>query len=642
MSGADVRTLIAELAALKLSARADWLAACVADFPGASPAAQLEHAVRQLLAADLRLCAGAPALPDGIGSVVKSCLAGSFVLQIDELVDVARKRDERAPDAPAGAHRLLKARLSDGFSSVSAIEYEPLPALSPAPARGAKLLVSNPVVRRGLLLLAPDNTRLLGGGVRALEEALGGAEAAAAAACQGPARPAGGGGGDGDEHGVAQTTPAGAGPPQACTALVGAGGAAAAGSQPPLPQPAAARAGGAAAEAGAARASAAPPPHQPPGAFGALSPGQAAARGCRPLALPAGARAQRGAGVPPDGSGRALPALLPSMAPPAPRTAARRVWACEACAARDNAEAAWRCAWCDALRAEYAVLRELALPALPAGAPGSADAGRAPAGPLGSGAVGGRERGAAPLAQPPPCPAWRRPLPELSAGFGCAPPAPSGAAPRPPPPHHLTAAHVAPVPAPHAAAALPPAHGLLALAHAAEEAAGAPSIVELFSAEWQHRLASGACDPFALRLHDVSLAQTAFVNAAAEQRAPGAAPGGAERGAGEVHFELTVKLSAPAPALACAAPGQPRASTCAKLAHGLALRLVGLSAGEMLRRMQQPPEQSKAAKRQVRKAVEQLRGAVCDAEVRSGTAVLLGVRGLHEPARHPAPAGGLE
>ncbi|KAJ1629660.1 hypothetical protein T492DRAFT_1117676 [Pavlovales sp. CCMP2436] len=162
--------LEADLAALGLSVRGDWLSASVSSARvGSSQAVVLEHVVVQLLAADLRTCAGRPSLPAFAESATKARLHGAFVLQLDDLVDVARKRDEREPNTPAGKHRLLMARLTDGFSAVSAIEYEPLRELSSSLPPGTKLLVVNPVVRRGLLLLAEENTTVLGGGVRALE-----------------------------------------------------------------------------------------------------------------------------------------------------------------------------------------------------------------------------------------------------------------------------------------------------------------------------------------------------------------------------------------------------------------------------------------------------------------------------------------
>jgi hypothetical protein len=64
-------------------------------------------------------------------------------------------------------------------------------------------------------------------------------------------------------------------------------------------------------------------------------------------------------------------------------------------------------------------------------------------------------------------------------------------------------------------------------------------------------------------------------------------------------------------------------STEAKLSPQLALELVGLSAGAMLERLEDP-ERRKAAKKQLRRCVEPLRGAVCVAEMRGGVLLLLG------------------
>ena len=110
--------------------------------------------------------AGLSLLPAGVDAMHEVALVGPFVLQIDEAVDLTLTEEERRPSAgprPSRANRMLKLRLTDGQQWVSAIEYRRVPNLADEPIRGTKLLVSNIVVRRGLLLLCPTCVSVAGG-----------------------------------------------------------------------------------------------------------------------------------------------------------------------------------------------------------------------------------------------------------------------------------------------------------------------------------------------------------------------------------------------------------------------------------------------------------------------------------------------
>lgn len=62
-------------------------------------------------------------------------------------------------------NRMLKMELTDGKTTCYAIEYTPIPSLTIAIKRGAKIAVQNVRVENGLLLLNPTNVLLLGGTV---------------------------------------------------------------------------------------------------------------------------------------------------------------------------------------------------------------------------------------------------------------------------------------------------------------------------------------------------------------------------------------------------------------------------------------------------------------------------------------------
>jgi hypothetical protein len=55
---------------------------------------------------------------------------------------------------------------------VVALEYCPIPALAVLMPAGSKLLLVNPLVRRGVLLLQQENVVALGGAVRAARTAV--------------------------------------------------------------------------------------------------------------------------------------------------------------------------------------------------------------------------------------------------------------------------------------------------------------------------------------------------------------------------------------------------------------------------------------------------------------------------------------
>lgn len=171
-------------------------------------------------------------------------------------------------------------------------------------------------------------------------------------------------------------------------------------------------------------------------------------------------------------------------------------------------------------------------------------------------------------------------------------------------------------------------------------------VVDLFSAEWDARLAgsSGRGEPFALRVCEIAVTEFSFVlsqpDDASSSPRPGHAPldshagaigpreepaqqGGQERR----YFDFTVVLSAPVQQPHCQQLARPvtMMSVTAKLSHRLALELVGLSAEAMLERIHDG-ERRKAAKKQLRRSVEPLRGATCEVELREGTLVLLSRR----------------
>ena len=105
--------------------------------------------------------------------------------------------EEQLRNGQESGHRMLKLCLSDGRQQLFGIEYRRLPSLQSDPPCGLKLVLHNVAVRRGVLLLTPANTCVVGGG----------AAAAAPAAPVGAAVPSGGGAPSHAHAGIASAPP---------------------------------------------------------------------------------------------------------------------------------------------------------------------------------------------------------------------------------------------------------------------------------------------------------------------------------------------------------------------------------------------------------------------------------------------------
>ncbi|XP_037014492.2 recQ-mediated genome instability protein 1 [Artibeus jamaicensis] len=133
-----------------------------------------------------------PLLPDGILEVPKGELNGFFALQINSLVDVSQPAysqiqklrgkntmnelitaETQVTQKPweAKPSRMLMLQLTDGIVQVQGMEYQPIPALHNNLPPGTKILIYGIIsFRLGVLLLKPENVKVLGGEVDALLE----------------------------------------------------------------------------------------------------------------------------------------------------------------------------------------------------------------------------------------------------------------------------------------------------------------------------------------------------------------------------------------------------------------------------------------------------------------------------------------
>ncbi|CAL5032432.1 unnamed protein product [Urochloa decumbens] len=162
------------LRGLGLRLRPEWLESCAAGIPGfdglGSAEAQARRCFEQFLFADMNAC-GAGVLPEGVGGMNGTVLAGPFVLQVDEIINISAPLKERYREAHAGPKRCLKLSMTDGIHRIFGMEYRPVKDLAVLASAGLKIVIRNVHIKRGLLMLVPEVIEILGGEVDELEAA---------------------------------------------------------------------------------------------------------------------------------------------------------------------------------------------------------------------------------------------------------------------------------------------------------------------------------------------------------------------------------------------------------------------------------------------------------------------------------------
>ncbi|XP_071588193.1 recQ-mediated genome instability protein 1 isoform X1 [Heliangelus exortis] len=174
-----------------------WLEACISWIQEENSGNNLSQAqinrqvFEQWLLTDLRDLEY-PILPDCILDAPKGELLGSYSIQIDSLVDVSqpaysqlqklRGKNTVNEEVTASTQafqkpweakptRMLMLQLTDGMHQIQGMEYQPVPVLHSNLPPGTKITVQGNIsYRLGVLLLKPENVKLLGGEVDALLE----------------------------------------------------------------------------------------------------------------------------------------------------------------------------------------------------------------------------------------------------------------------------------------------------------------------------------------------------------------------------------------------------------------------------------------------------------------------------------------
>ncbi|OEH75061.1 hypothetical protein cyc_07572 [Cyclospora cayetanensis] len=161
----------ASLRSLGLPVRTSWVCCWLQErvASGRICAATKEAAQAALseafLLSDMRETAE-PQVPASLSSWHKQPLAGIFVLQLIEAVNINEPHKSRLKVGPS-KHRCLKLALTDGHVVVAALEYSRIDRLKEGTlGKGAKFLVyGQPEVRRGIIFLQENNLQVLWGGL---------------------------------------------------------------------------------------------------------------------------------------------------------------------------------------------------------------------------------------------------------------------------------------------------------------------------------------------------------------------------------------------------------------------------------------------------------------------------------------------
>ncbi|OVA17457.1 protein of unknown function DUF1767 [Macleaya cordata] len=177
-SGGSRDCLIHEfLRNLGLKLRTEWLDSCIYGMSNSVPgfasfnvAGKAKLCFEEFLFSDMNLSGGG-VLPENVHSLHLVDLAGPYVLQVDEIVNISCHLRDRYQNAPAGMKRCLKLCMTDGVQRVYGMEYRPIKDLEVLAPSGLKVVIRNVNVRRGLLMLVPEVLEVLGGVVEDLDAA---------------------------------------------------------------------------------------------------------------------------------------------------------------------------------------------------------------------------------------------------------------------------------------------------------------------------------------------------------------------------------------------------------------------------------------------------------------------------------------
>lgn len=132
--------------------------------------------LEQFIDSDLSMI-GKKSFPEPLKSIQNKIIKGNYVIQVNDVRDISIPLAEQIEDdSEETTHtvnsksRTLRLECTDGEEKFFAMELVYCPSLSLDLSPGLKISIKDGLVRRGILMLTPDNIQILGGEVEKLKK----------------------------------------------------------------------------------------------------------------------------------------------------------------------------------------------------------------------------------------------------------------------------------------------------------------------------------------------------------------------------------------------------------------------------------------------------------------------------------------
>ena len=136
----------------------EWVNQCIQHTNSSS------HTVifQQLLCCDM-MDWSKPIIPDNFQTFNKKEWNGLYVLQIEDIINLCSAKFEDKHIDPSQNPKLLRLKLSDGYSFIHAMVYQKINNLNLTTPKGTKIAIKNVFVRRSYLMLTNETAKILDG-----------------------------------------------------------------------------------------------------------------------------------------------------------------------------------------------------------------------------------------------------------------------------------------------------------------------------------------------------------------------------------------------------------------------------------------------------------------------------------------------
>ena len=122
----------------------------------------------QLLCCDIMDWNQTSFIPHNFNSLHQTEWNGLYILQIEEIINLCAAKFENKNIDPNINPKLLRLKLTDGYSIIYSMVYQNINNLNLLTPKGTKIAIKNGYVRRGYLMLTNSTATILNGGVPSL------------------------------------------------------------------------------------------------------------------------------------------------------------------------------------------------------------------------------------------------------------------------------------------------------------------------------------------------------------------------------------------------------------------------------------------------------------------------------------------